>query len=578
VTNPDCFDFQRLHCAIVPSVLIISIYNENNEWVQKHFTLFWRINNPLHYVPYVFNLNRLLIMSCALRRSIMRFPVIKSSSLFTIALLCMITALAACSPNPEFIKMNPPPDVDIQQPRIPGDNSCWMATASNMLAAAGYGNGYTVQERADDIYADMLDEWEVTQAGFVETAIQWWLGSTNNKWPDNPYTITESWYNYDNPITYDDAPMWFGNYLRSCYFAGISITWPTETGSIGGHAMAAWGDNAGNEDLTFVPGVIKLTNSHDEDENVPYFRYNYDSFSNPNPGGPNQGEGWYLDYSENHPYIKEFIFLESTDLPNDHVKTQMVTGSFMIIQTEKTAASDLHYDAFSDSEVLSYRTWTNWSDDISPTITETTYSPTEPSMSGNTLDGISVDWDFSDNRIPQGEKIIATTVFIEPNYNFILHTNIYFTYPDETEGGSGPFFFWRLYTPEIDNASQIPNVRGGYVVGSFDLVNPRRDNQVVAQYRFMHQFWFDQDPESHVFTMQGNQGLLVTNLRFGHSYGYLKGETLWDFEDWLTIIREPLPLGADEISIKLNWDGLLTYPDPGLFEDAALTYKDALSD
>ncbi len=36
------------------------------------------------------------------------------------------------------------------------DNSCWIATASNLLAGAGYGVGTTFQERADDIYLDFL--------------------------------------------------------------------------------------------------------------------------------------------------------------------------------------------------------------------------------------------------------------------------------------------------------------------------------------------------------------------------------------------------------------------------------------
>lgn|GEM_PF-5837295 len=37
------------------------------------------------------------------------------------------------------------PDVD--KPGLPGDNSCWIAVASNLLSAARYSQGSTAQER-----------------------------------------------------------------------------------------------------------------------------------------------------------------------------------------------------------------------------------------------------------------------------------------------------------------------------------------------------------------------------------------------------------------------------------------------
>jgi len=78
------------------------------------------------------------------------------------------------------------------------DNSCWLAASSNQLAAAGYGNGATLQERADDIYLDMLI-WQRSQdpadihgtrdGGWMDNALTWWLGSANNTWPANPYNV-----------------------------------------------------------------------------------------------------------------------------------------------------------------------------------------------------------------------------------------------------------------------------------------------------------------------------------------------------------------------------------------------------
>ena len=66
----------------------------------------------------------------------------------SIGVLCM----GAMCP---YYKMKPAPDADKSTPIAANDNSCWMATASNMLAGAGYGNGTSVQQRADDIYGNM---------------------------------------------------------------------------------------------------------------------------------------------------------------------------------------------------------------------------------------------------------------------------------------------------------------------------------------------------------------------------------------------------------------------------------------
>ena len=54
-----------------------------------------------------------------------------------------------------YLRMSPPPDVDKSSSVQGVDNSCWEATAANMLAGAGYGTGRTAQLRADQIYGQM---------------------------------------------------------------------------------------------------------------------------------------------------------------------------------------------------------------------------------------------------------------------------------------------------------------------------------------------------------------------------------------------------------------------------------------
>lgn len=85
-----------------------------------------------------------------------------------------------------YMKMNPPPDAD--KAFLAGNNSCYLATAANMLAGAGYGTGTTVQARADNIYGDLTAQFGTANGGWTDSAVTWWLGSTHNTWTTNPYT------------------------------------------------------------------------------------------------------------------------------------------------------------------------------------------------------------------------------------------------------------------------------------------------------------------------------------------------------------------------------------------------------
>lgn len=71
-----------------------------------------------------------------------------------------------CSPlaaSAQYLKLDPPPDAD--KPTPGSDASCWLATAANMLAGAGYGNGANVQTRADEIYDQLKTHFEALYTG-----------------------------------------------------------------------------------------------------------------------------------------------------------------------------------------------------------------------------------------------------------------------------------------------------------------------------------------------------------------------------------------------------------------------------
>jgi hypothetical protein len=294
---------------------------------------------------------------------------------------------------------------------------------------------------------------------------------------------------------------------------------------------------------------VRVTDS-DRDDNGDVQSYRYDSYTNPNPGGPNEGNGWYFDFDNNHPYIKHIITLCPTDDPSDIKLTQKVFGSYKIHQRARMNATDLHYEVGTDVNILSYRTRISWPTDNPPSIIE-----------GDPRRKITVDWNLNDNPVPYCKWVIINTEFVLPMYNYIEYDNVYFTYPGiiDTIPGVG----WEVKTPVLANAVSIQDVTGGYVVGSFDIVVPTLppDQRMIAEYRFIHEYSYTQDPEEHVVILSGETGYSATDLRFGHTYGYLSGEQLWEFDDWMTEIGDTILPLDEHIALSIEWEGRLPYPE-----------------
>jgi hypothetical protein len=463
-----------------------------------------------------------------------------------------------------YMKMLPPPDVDKGPPTPtlpcnPGepivDNSCYLATASNLLAGAGYGTGNNVQSRAEEIYNEMVAQFGKECGGWTDLALSWWLNSANNTWSNNPYTVVTVYGNKSPkyPWSNSNGAQFIGNELRRCQFVGLSLSWPTAGTSIGsgGHAITCWGDHSGKNTLTYNPSRVRVTDS-DSDNGGDVQSYTYDSYTNPNPGGANEGNGWYIDYDPNHPYIKHIVTLCSTDNPSDNKLTQKVLGSYRIHQNSKLAATDLHYKVGTDVDILSYKTEISW---------ETTNVPSINESSPRRL--LTVSWDLSDKPVPYCTWVTVTTEFILPTWNAMEYSNVKFTYPKTMVSKDFPSLKWVIKTPLIDHADTIVNVTGGYVVGSYKIVNSQSlpDSQAVAEYRFIHEYSYNQSPEIHNFYLSGTPGYTATNVRFGHSYGYLSANELWNFRDWKTdLAKEMFPLGDSTIMIPIMWIGQLPYP------------------
>jgi hypothetical protein len=460
--------------------------------------------------------------------------------------------VSGCVP---YMKMNPPADTDKPLPVPAGDNSCWMHTAANMLAGAGYGSGTTLEARANDVFADLSAQFGTANGGWTDTALTWWLASANNTWPANPYTVVTVYGNKSPRLPWANAngAQTIANELRNCNMVGLSISWPTDApGQIGsgGHAITGWGDNIPSTDpLSANPGQVRVTDS-DTDDGGNVQAYTYDTYTNPNPGGANEGNGWYFDYDPNHPYIKHIITLTPTDDPTDDWLTQRVIGSYEIHQTSEVAATDLHYTVGTDVDILTYRTQINYEPAGTPAITES-----QPRRD------ITVDWDLTEKPVPTCTWVRITTEFVLPAWNAIWYDDVHFTYPDGIGSAILPYLAWDVETPVVDRPEAIPNVTGGYLIGSLDIFDPNSPDEPAVRYRFVHQYSYTQSPEFHVFALEGSEGAIATNLRFGHSYGYPTPEELWEFEEWMTEISEGFRLGEEPVRIEIDWEGRLPYPE-----------------
>ena len=179
-------------------------------------------------------------------------------------------------------------------PTIPGDNSCWKASASNMLAAAGYAGG-----NVQTIYDRMNVQWLLTVPGWQHDALNWYLSAYPE--PGNPYTIVNS-YTLD---AYANPDFILGE-LQGGSYVSIAFWWePVDPGMVAdlevgglGHAITVWGD----EELIPRRGYFSDSDKDDGDD------YTYYTWSVDGSGD------WFLDYS-GRPDVQYVATLSSSVIP-----------------------------------------------------------------------------------------------------------------------------------------------------------------------------------------------------------------------------------------------------------------------
>jgi len=178
------------------------------------------------------------------------------------------------------------PDVDKSPlPPNPGDNSCWQASAANLLGGGGWGD-------ADTIYGHMTSHFGTAHEGKVELATNWWLYNYGYN-PD-----AGAWYQPQN--TYNDATVVSKlldhadyDYLLGKVATGnyVAVSWQFSPDGLTefNHALTLVGGNYS----TFSPAQSVW---HDSDRDVN--GTDDDVYNNCFGGAPGPGMGnWQIDYT-----------------------------------------------------------------------------------------------------------------------------------------------------------------------------------------------------------------------------------------------------------------------------------------
>jgi hypothetical protein len=486
--------------------------------------------------------------------------------------LIIISLSAGISSYGKWLRINPPPDVDKAAHGHNNTFTCWLATAANMLAGAGYGTGSTVQARADNIYSQLVTQFTTKASGWTDVAVSWWLQSSNNLWKGlNDYTdVTVEgnknnlFWLYDSNdgtlVSGDTGAMFMANELRRGQLLGISISWPAGNG-FGGHAITGWGDSNDANTLTSNPADVIVTDS-DYDLGGDTQKYTYSTPFN----------GWRFKHANGSlVFIKHIITLCPCNPTN--VTTKKVVHSFKECNNTRLGSSvtGIAYTVSSDVNILCYKADVNWTSQNVPVVTDN-----RPDPNSNPTQ-FTFTWNVSDNPIPNGSCVYSTnklTVEYDPNSGTepkISHTGDILTYasmPQEFFPGFDYYISSSFISPVIRTDANDPNITGGYVIGTFSVYNgpAGMESEKVREFRFCYEYKWFHNPENHLFTLiptqEPSNPSWIGNFKFGHSYGLLQGAKLWGYEDWK--MQEP---GLQEfnpmmppIMIPVNLPGLLPYP------------------
>ncbi len=202
------------------------------------------------------------------------------------------------------------PDVDKAAGAPAPDNSCWQATAANLLAGAGWGKaGNNPQQNADAIYGHMTNHFGLPLTGNPHIAINWWLMMVGT----NPSAATNPDTDYYNPtygytdVTrgggYIDDIVYNGllDEINRCQYVGVGFAQPNNDV---GHAMTLVGGNYAGNPSAKPGGDTSIWHDSDRDLGNGPDGVNDDELANwwVSAGVPGMAGQWWLDMNNNGTY------------------------------------------------------------------------------------------------------------------------------------------------------------------------------------------------------------------------------------------------------------------------------------
>jgi len=206
--------------------------------------------------------------------------------ILTVVLCLGIAGTAqAIDPLDPFIKssLDTTPVPDVNKPGLPtpnpGDLSCWMAAAANMLGAADYGTGVDAAAKAQSIYTTLRNDLGWTNPGSSEYAINYWL-YMYGKNPDSPEF--KPTHNYTDVTVGDSSTLgrpflnmndyqFLQNELLRCQYIEVSFDNPAHAMTFVGFSQSqntsTWHDSDYNTtspgDDTYFTAVDAANNTWD---------------------------------------------------------------------------------------------------------------------------------------------------------------------------------------------------------------------------------------------------------------------------------------------------------------------------
>jgi hypothetical protein len=406
----------------------------------------------------------------------------------------------------------------------------------------------------------MVEHYGTENDGWTDAALQWWLTSKYNEWPENPYRQVTVIGNKAPlaPWLNPEGSALIANLLREGTVVSASISWPVpeSPGSFrGGHVLNCWGDDKGeNKNPEIFPAHLRVTDCYRNKGGI-IQTYTYDEFIKPLQGSDIR-KGWYFAYDANQPMIKHIILLSRISTPANGSQSLQSRICLALTNEMQTRADKLSLEYFHSQPVLQCEAQVSLQE--KRIVTGKTL---KESMQQNAM---TFEWDFNRNDLLSG---FGFALEVESSGAWDAWNGLRNAYLADKQGKNSmalPDFEYKVEGAPVRPRYQTSNATGGYHV--FSLVFSRQDSIGIDTTSSIHAHLLKQyppfiNPEEPVIHIINPTGYVLSAIKAGHSYGYLSSRELEEFTSWSDTIEPVQNLPGDTITYSLNIPDLLPHPE-----------------